>query len=108
LPEIRPPRRTIRNWGLTMHYVVCYDVTDDRRRAHVSEALLDFGVRVQESVFECILEPPLAEKMVTRLRSLIAGEVDKINIYQLCGACAERSIGIGQAEVARDRPFYVV
>lgn len=42
--------------------IVCYDVGDDRRRQRLSEALLDFGTRVEESVFQCRIEPALAKR----------------------------------------------
>jgi len=38
-------------------YVAAYDIQDNRRRAKVAKALLAFGHRVQESVFELWLEP---------------------------------------------------
>jgi CRISPR-associated protein Cas2 len=39
-----------------MFYVVSYDIPEDRKRDRVSKTLLDFGARVQYSVFECILD----------------------------------------------------
>jgi CRISPR-associated protein Cas2 len=38
-----------------MFYVVSYDIPEDRKRDRASKTLLDFGARVQYSVFECIL-----------------------------------------------------
>jgi CRISPR-associated protein Cas2 len=34
-------------------YLVCYDVSDDRRRTRVAKAMMGFGDRIQYSVFEC-------------------------------------------------------
>ena len=50
-----------------MQYWVCYDIADDRRRQRLSDALLDFGSRVQESVFQCRLDAALAEEMMRRV-----------------------------------------
>ena len=36
-----------------MFYAVAYDITDDRRRNAVAKILLDFGTRIQYSLFEC-------------------------------------------------------
>ena len=36
-------------------YLVSYDVKDDRRRARIAKVLLDYGDRVQYSVFCCQL-----------------------------------------------------
>lgn len=35
--------------------VVAYDVSDDRRRSHVVKLLEKVGIRVNYSVFECML-----------------------------------------------------
>ena len=50
-----------------MQYVICYDIADDRRRDRVAKALLDYGPRVQESVFVANLDEELAAKMWERL-----------------------------------------
>ena len=39
-----------------MLHIVCYDISEDKTRHQMSECLLDFGVRIQESVFECVLD----------------------------------------------------
>jgi len=38
-----------------MLYVISYDIPDDERRLKVAKILLDFGRRVQYSVFEAHL-----------------------------------------------------
>jgi CRISPR-associated endonuclease Cas2 len=40
-----------------MFYLVCYDVVLDRRRNKVAHILEGYGLRVQKSVFECVLTP---------------------------------------------------
>lgn len=63
-------------------YVFCYDICDDRRRRAVAEALETVGVRVQESVFECWLEPRTADQVGRALqKQLHAG--DLLNWYRL-------------------------
>jgi len=61
-----------------MQYPVCYDIADDRRRQRLSELLLDFGTRVQESVFQCRIDAVLAEKMMARVRHTIEEHTDKV------------------------------
>ena len=39
-----------------MFYLICYDVVNDRRN-RVSRLLEGYGLRVQKSVFECVLTP---------------------------------------------------
>jgi CRISPR-associated protein Cas2 len=91
-----------------MRYLVCYDITDDRRRQRVSELLLDYGARVQESVFECIIDTSLADQMQKRLRKSIETESDSVFIFPLCDACLARSLNLGLARQAADPEFYIV
>jgi CRISPR-associated protein Cas2 len=39
-----------------MFYLVCYDIVSDRRRNKVAKLLEAYGLRVQKSVFECVLD----------------------------------------------------
>jgi CRISPR-associated protein Cas2 len=75
--------------GFIMFYVISYDVADDARRNKVSETLLDYGHRIQYSVFECNLEDNLAKKMIERLKKIIIPEKDRIRIYSLCASCRD-------------------
>jgi CRISPR-associated protein Cas2 len=54
-----------------MLIAVSYDVPDDRRRTKLAHNLKDFGVRVQYSVFECLLEPPQVDALRVRTERLI-------------------------------------
>ena len=50
-----------------MRYLVCYDIADDRRRDRLAGALLDFGPRLQESVFLLDLD----EELLVRLKERV-------------------------------------
>ena len=91
-----------------MQYVVCYDISDDARRTRVASAMLDFGVRVQESVFVANLDDDLSERMIERLRKLIDEEHDRMHLFQLCAACAAKTQVLGTAEMVEDHDFYVI
>ena len=54
-----------------MLYVVCYDVSEDKTRDRLSERLLDFGVRIQESVFECLLDADLYDRMLASISTVL-------------------------------------
>lgn len=70
-----------------MFVVVSYDVADDRRRLRIANTLLDFGARVQFSVFECRLDPPELARLRERLLPLLDPTADRLRIYRLCAAC---------------------
>ncbi len=91
-----------------MEYVVCYDISDDARRSRVSAALLDFGTRVQESVFVAHLDDELAERMRERLGRLVDVYQDKVHIFVLCAACDARTSVIGEGEIVRDPEWYII
>ena len=72
-----------------MYYVVSYDVADDRRRRRIFALLKDHGRRVQESVFECGLEPAELQQLQERLEQELDAERDSCRIYPVCGSCEE-------------------
>ncbi len=90
-----------------MQYWVCYDIADDHRRQRLSDALLDYGMRVQESVFHCLLDATLAEEMLSRVRRIVEEHTDKVHVIPLCDSCAGRVTMYGIAKKAED-PEYLI
>ena len=71
-----------------MYVLIAYDVSTmtpegKRRLRHVAKACLDYGQRVQNSVFECKLEPAQLVKLRARLLGIIEESSDSIRIYNL-------------------------
>jgi len=87
--------------------VVAYDVVDDRRRERVARTLLDFGVRVQYSVFECALTSARRHELVALLRQKIDPVEDTVSFYLLCRPCEGRVLRIGREPPEPD-PQYVI
>ena len=90
-----------------MFYIVSYDIPDDRKRDRVSKTLLDFGARVQYSVFECILDGKLLEKMTAKLTKLISDE-DSVRIYALCAKCEGVAKVLGKGELSKDENVFIL
>jgi CRISPR-associated protein Cas2 len=86
-----------------MLYVVCYDISDDKTRNQMSERLLDFGVRIQESVFECVLDEEAQERMVETLDKIRLADTDRVRIYRMCQYCADTVNIYGPGEVTCNR-----
>lgn len=63
--------------------VVCYDIADNRRRYRLARALEGYGLRVQESVFECWLTPAQVHALRARLLKLLQPTEDRIAYYTL-------------------------
>ena len=71
-----------------MLVLITYDVstTDKagaRRLTKIAKVCVDYGQRVQNSVFECILEPAALVKLKTKIESLMDPKCDSIRYYYL-------------------------
>lgn len=90
--------------------VVCYDVGDDRRRSKIAKILEDYGIRVQYSIFECVLTESLIERLKNSLKEVLA-EGDSIRYYYLCNECVKKMESYGRKEVDKtidDAVCYIV
>ena len=90
--------------------VVCYDISNDKRRNKVALILEDYGVRVQYSVFECLLTDDLLRILKDRLKNTIEEEEDKVYYYYLCERCMKtiETLGNKKAEKEANAECYVV
>lgn len=91
-----------------MLIVVSYDLPDDRRRTKLAHNLKDFGVRVQYSVFECILEADQVEALRVRIARLIDPAEDRVRIYRFCEDCGAKTELLGLSEPTEDLDVYVL
>jgi len=78
-----------------MLHLVAYDVRSPRRLRLVAKICLDYGVRVEYSVFECDLSEDLFQKMWHDLQAAIAPDEDAILAYRICGSCVQRIQSMG-------------
>lgn len=67
--------------------VVAYDVSDDRRRSHVVKILEKVGVRINYSVFECMLTDVQYEKLRRNIGDKINQKEDRVVYYSICVEC---------------------
>jgi len=91
-----------------MFYIVSYDIPDTPRRTKIAKILEDFGDRVQYSVFECLLDQDLLEKMIDRLEKVVKLEEDSVRVYALCGNCEKVIMVIGQGKVTKEEKYYIL
>jgi CRISPR-associated protein Cas2 len=75
--------------------VIAYDISDDRRRTRLARLLLDYGDRLQHSVFEADLTPDDIERILRKARPLL-DEDDSLRIYVLCAECVLRTRSLGR------------
>ena len=74
----------------------------------MSERLLDFGIRIQESVFECVLDGYGFVRMIEAVNKVPIEDSDRLRVYKLCQNCTEAIQTYGPGEVANDPDYYVV
>lgn len=67
--------------------VVAYDVSDDKRRSHVVKILEKVGVRINYSVFECLLTDVQFEKLQNNILGKIKPREDTVVYYPICVDC---------------------
>lgn len=91
-----------------MLYLVSYDIPDTPRRTKIAKILDDFGDRVQYSVFECLIDRELLDKMMIRLQKAAKEAEDSIRIYAICGNFEKAITIIGQGEVSKDDKYYIL
>ena len=71
-----------------MMVLITYDVNTEteagKKRLHkVAKQCQNYGQRVQNSVFECILDPALLKQVQSKLEKIIDVEKDSIRYYYL-------------------------
>lgn len=77
-------------------WVVAYDCPCDKRRRRIAVLLEGYGVRVQESVFECELAPELVVRLQSRLQRLIRPDQDAVRLWPLSRRCCARIVNLGR------------
>ena len=81
-------------------YLISYDISDDRRRNRLARLLEQNGMRVQWSVFECLMEGNRIEYLKTAIKEIIEPAEDSVRIYPLCAACARQMEALGFVDEA--------
>lgn len=92
-----------------MVVVLCYDVSDDGRRAKLFKKLKAYLTPVQESVFEGHLPPSRFGRLVAEVRDTIDPALDSVRVYHLCRGCRGQTLLVGTSPPVRepDAPILV-
>jgi CRISPR-associated protein Cas2 len=76
-------------------YLVCYDVVSDRRRNRVANLLKGYGLRVQKSVFECVLNASQYEMLNQKLKKCLKKNEDQVRFYPMSGHTRDKVLILG-------------
>lgn len=77
--------------------VVAYDISSPRRLYRVAKICLDYGIRIEKSVFESDLRTDQFEDMWQRLRTVVNEETDYLVAYPICTACESKVVTFGRS-----------
>lgn len=89
-------------------YVISYDIADDRKRYRIDKALKNVGIRVQKSVFECILTDAEFIKLKKELERYINMDTDSIRYYFLCKGCTTMIEKVGNTPVLESNDYLII
>ena len=76
--------------------LMIYDIVDNKRRNKMVKCLEAYGVRVQKSAFEALLNRRQYEKMLRESSILIDEAVDSLRVYVLDDIIDAYTWGIGE------------
>ena len=94
---------------MSAFYLISYDVVNDRRRNKIAHLLEGFGMRVQKSVFECVLTADQLEFVQKRLLKVLKPQEDQVRFYPLSAHCRRKVMILGlQPERQIDDAVFIV
>ena len=94
-----------------MLVLITYDVSTQsdagrRRLRQVAKCCEDYGIRVQNSVFECVVDSAQLKLVRHRLESLIDPQQDSLRFYNLGNRTAAKVAHVGaKAAVDMENPL---
>ena len=87
-------------------WLICYDISDNKRRYYVDKALQGYGERIQLSAFECVLQEHQFNQLHKELQQQITQD-DAIHYYPLCQWCQAKRQSQGNGNINQHREFYI-
>ncbi|MEA2091608.1 MAG: CRISPR-associated endonuclease Cas2 [Campylobacterota bacterium] len=93
-----------------MHYLVTYDISNDKRRTKLSEFLDKYGIRVNYSVYECELNQTKLDRLLyeIELKKLINKKYDSLRFYHICKNCIPKCFEITQrADPFQEKEMFI-
>ena len=96
-----------------MNILITYDVDTTtkegaRRLRRVAKACVDYGQRVQNSVFECELNPTKLKRLREKLEELVDKKYDSLRFYHICENCLPKSFELSNKnEIFEKQDFFI-
>jgi CRISPR-associated protein Cas2 len=92
-----------------MFYLVCYDVVENNRRNRVCKILKGYGLRVQKSVFECVLSADQLVMVRRKIDRALKAEEDQVRFYPMSATTRRKVLVLGmQPAIEVDDDVFIV
>ena len=91
-----------------MYVIISYDITSSKRRTKVMKFLMDYGTRVQKSVFECFINEEQFFYIKKTIKTLINHRKDRVRYWEICNSCASKVEILGWGEIKEDDTFSII
>ena len=82
-----------------MKCLVCYDVSDDRRRRRLEACVRHYAQRVQWSVYVADVSLAQLTLLWSEIEACIDAREDSVRLYQVCDKDAKKVVLDGVAEI---------
>ncbi len=83
-----------------MYYIVCYDISNNKRRYRVQKLLKYYGIRVQHSVFEIYIRRDAELKTLQAKLKKLMKKGDSIRFYHFPETARQRSKSLDNKRIA--------
>lgn len=90
------------------HWLVIYDIRDEKRLRRVARVAENFGTRVQKSVFEMEIDEKQLSRLRTEIQKIIEDE-DYVVYFNLCEPDWQKreKYGKGRYDEEPNEEFYI-
>jgi CRISPR-associated endonuclease Cas2 len=93
---------------MAMRRIVTYDVSSNTARSRLADLCGGFGLRRQNSVFECTIPNEQLADFISRCSDLIDTTHDSVVIVTECLSCRDRRVSLGPKGIDLDAGFWMV
>jgi len=90
------------------HWLVIYDICNDKRLRKVAKNMENYGIRVQKSVFEIEADDLKIKNLRMSIKEIIKDE-DYVVYFRLCEKDWQKKLkyGVGKYKNSDDKDFYI-
>ena len=91
-----------------MNVIVAYDISDGDRRARVAARLSAIGVRIQKSVFECVVDDSSLAAVLDMATRELDLDHDVLHVLPQCQTCRGQRAAFGQVNDVLGTLYWII